>query len=88
MNAISPTFANKLDLWIWQTKIDTQKIDGSSFEIFGIVIASFLMNNIVGKSRFLKEIFLLANISIDIALKMPILILNNAKINILEPELS
>lgn len=41
MNVINPNFAKKLGLRIYQNEIGTQKIDGSSLEIFGIVTAFF-----------------------------------------------
>lgn len=41
VNTINPPFVRKLDLHIQKISIRTQKIDGSSFKIFEIVIANF-----------------------------------------------
>lgn len=86
VNAMNPTFTKKLDLWVQQIKISTQKINGSILEIFGMVIASFLIDYKVKKLSFFEETFLLANISIDIVLEMPFLILSKIEINFLERE--
>lgn len=45
------------------------------------MIASFLVDDINKKSSFFKKVFLLADISIDVALKMFFLILSNIKVN-------
>ena len=41
VNAITLGYALKLGLKICFTNVKTQKIDGSTLEIFGIVLASF-----------------------------------------------
>ena len=38
-------FVKKLGLWILETKVDTQKIDGSKLNTFEMVIASFLVED-------------------------------------------
>lgn len=81
MNTISSTFAKKLGFWIQRTEVGAQKIDSSSLKIFEIVIAFFSIDNRASKPQFFKEILLIANINIDIALEILILILSNAKIN-------
>lgn len=58
-----------------------KKIDNSPFKTFGMVIASFIINNKDGKSCFLEEIFLSANISINIAFEIFFLILSNVQTN-------
>lgn len=60
--------------------VSTQKIDNSHLEIFCTIIASFLVDNKDGKSRFFEEIFLLAEVSIDIVFKISYLILSNVQI--------
>ena len=47
---------------------------------FGIVITTFLIYDKYKKNRFFKKSSLLANISVDIILKMILFILNNANI--------
>ena len=57
-----------------------QKIDSIILKTFKMVIAVFSMHDRAKKIRFFKEIFLLADISMDVALKMSFLTLNNADI--------
>ena len=64
-----------------KTKVGTPKIDGSKLYIFDIVIAFFLVEDKEGKLRFFEKTFLLANISMNIALEMLFLILSNIEID-------
>lgn len=84
VNRISPNFAKKLGFEVWQTKIGTQKIDSLSLKTFKIVIESFLNDDKLGRSRFFKKTFLLANISIDIDFRMLFFTLSNIEINFLQ----
>lgn len=52
INIINPNYARKLGLKIQKTNIEAQKIDGSTLEIFGIVITSFYVEDKVGRPRF------------------------------------
>lgn len=70
LNIISLTFAKKLGLWVWRTKVGIKKIDSSSLKIFEIVISSLLIDNKAGGLWFFKKNFLIANISINIAFGM------------------
>lgn len=74
-------FAKKLDFLVYKTKVDAQKIDKSKLDIFGIVLASFSINNKEERTDFFKKTFLLTDISIDIALKMFFFTLNNVEID-------
>lgn len=60
--------------------MEAQKIDGTTLKSFGIVIAAFSVNNKAEKVRFFEETFLLADISMDMALEMSFLTLSNANI--------
>lgn len=73
-------FAKKLGLLIYKTKVSTQKINGFRLVTFDMVIALFSMEDKKRKSRFFEESFLLADISINIALDMPFLTLTNDEI--------
>lgn len=64
-----------------------QKIYGIRLETFGMVIISFLINNKDEKSRFFKKTFRLANISIDVAFKIPVLTLSNVKVDFIMQKL-
>ena len=41
VNAMSPAYASKLGLKVYHTDVRAQKIDGSTLETFGMVLASF-----------------------------------------------
>ena len=45
VNAIHPTFVEKLGLVMQTTNVNAPKIDGTSFEIYEIVIAAFLVTD-------------------------------------------
>ena len=60
--------------------VEAQKIDGSTFETFGMVLASFQVEDKLRKARFFQETILLANLSIEVVLEMPFLIFNNTDI--------
>lgn len=61
--------------------MNAQKIDDSKLETFGMVIALFQVDNKDEKSCFFEEIFLLAEISIDVAFRMFFLTLSNVQVN-------
>lgn len=81
---MSPTFIKKLGSYVRRTEVIAQKINSSSFKIFVIVIVSFSRDNKIGRPRLFEEIFVIANISIDIAFGMTFLTLNNIEINFSE----
>lgn len=45
-----------------------------------MVLASFQVEDKLGRARFFQEIFLLADISVEMVLGMPFLTVNNADI--------
>ena len=49
---MSPAYAKKLGLRIRPTDVGAQKIDGSHLDIFGMVIAGFLLQDKLGKVQF------------------------------------
>ena len=73
-------FAAKLDLYIRPTSIDTQKIDGSMLKTYGMTIAGFSIQDVLGKIRFFEETFLLADTSTNVVLGMLFLSLSNADV--------
>lgn len=75
------SFAKKLNFCLRKIYISTQKINSSRFEIFEIVIDSFLVDDKNRKSRFFKKDFLLVDITIDIAFGILYFSLSNIKIN-------
>lgn len=80
INTMMPAFALKLGLKVRPTNFGAQKIDGSIFKTFEIVLASFQVKDKLGKARFFQETFLLADISVEVGLEMPFFTLSNTDI--------
>ena len=80
VNAMSPAYAAQLSLKVWKTNICAHKIDKSSLATYDMIIANFQVLNKLGCSWFFQETFLLTNISMEMVLSMPFLILNTADV--------
>ena len=80
VNAMTLGYALKLGLKVRPTDVGAQKINGSTLETFGMVLASFQIEDKLGKPRFFQETFLLADFSVEVVLGMPFLTFNNANI--------
>ena len=80
VNAMNPAYASRLGLRVHRNDIGAQKIDGSTLETFGMVLASFQVEDKLGRRRFFQETFLLADISMGVVLDMPFLTFSNADI--------
>ncbi len=83
---MTPAYATKLDLTAQKTSVKAQKIDGSPLETYGMISASFLLQDSLGKVRFFKETFLLTDTSMEVVLGMPFLFLNNVDVKFAELE--
>ena len=88
VNAMTPAYASKLGLRVRHTDVGAQKIDGSTLQTFGMVLANFQVEDKLGRTRFFQETFLLANISAEVVLGMPFLTLSNADVQFKEKELT
>ena len=84
---MQPAYATKLGLCTRKIDLGIQKIDGFYLDSFEIVIADCLVNNKLERVRFFQETFLLANISLEMDLRIPFLILSKADIRFAEQEL-
>ena len=71
-----------------QLNFQTQKIDGSSLNIFRMVIAGYQVIDELGKAWFFQKIFLLANNIMKVVLEMPFLTFSNTNIQFAEKELT
>ena len=87
VNAMHPTYATKLGLHARKIDVDAQKIDGSHLDTFGIVIADCSVKDKLGKIRFFRKTFLLANIGLEMVLGMLFLTFSKADIRFAEREL-
>ena len=88
VNAMTPAYAAHLGLKVRVTNIGAQKIDGFSLATYSMVIAAFQVVDKLGHSRFFPEIFLLADISMEVVLGMPFLTLSNANVQFAEKKLT
>ena len=82
-----PAFAERLGLVVQTTNIGTQKIDGTTLETYGMVVAAFSVTDQTNRVRFFEETFLVANVSPDVVLEMPFLTLSSANIDFPKREL-
>ena len=57
VNAITPAYASQLGLRARHTNVGAQKIDGSTLKTFGMVLASFQVEDKLGRARFFQETF-------------------------------
>ncbi len=73
-----PAYATKLGLTAQKTSVGAQKINGSLLETYGMVSASFSLQDSLRKVWFFEETFLLANTSMEVVLEMLFLALSNA----------
>ena len=67
--------------------VGTQKIDGTTLDTYGIVVAAFSMTDKANRVRFFEETFLVANVSPKVVLGMPFLTLSGADVDSLGREL-
>ena len=81
-------YASRLGLQVYRTNIGAQKIDGSTLKTFGMVLASFQVEDKVGRIQFFQETFLLADISMGVVLGIPFLTLSNADVQFVEKALT
>ena len=87
VNAMYPIYAMKLSLCATKIDIRAQKIDRSHLDTLEIVIADYSVKNKLKKVRFFQEIFLLANIDLEVVLGMLFLTFSKADIQFAEQEL-
>lgn len=88
VNTMTPAYAKKPGLRIQKTNIGAQKIDRSTLEIYGIVIASFQVQNMLEKARFFKETFLVVDTSVEVIFKMSFLTLRKVEIDFAKKKLT
>ena len=87
VNAIHPAYTTKLGLRARKIDVGAQKIDGSHWNTFEIVIADCSVKDKLEKVRFFQKTFLLANIGLEVVLEMLFLTLSKADIRCAERKL-
>ena len=81
VNAIYPTFAERLGLVVQTINVGAQKINGITLKTYGMVVAAFLVTDQVDKIRFFEETFLVANVSPNMLLGMSFFTLSGADVD-------
>ena len=87
INAVHPFFVKQLGLSIRPINVGVQKIDGTTLDTHGMVVAAFSVVDKANRVRFFEETFLLANVSPEVVLGMPFLTLSNADVDFLSRDL-
>ena len=80
-------YVSKLGLKVHPINVRAQKIDGSTLEIFRIVLASFQVEDKLRRAWLFQETFLVANISAEVVLGMLFPTLCNANVQFVEKKL-
>ena len=82
-----PAFTERLGLVVQTTNVGTKKIDGTTLETYGMVVAAFSVTDQADRVRFFEEIFLVANVSPDVVLGMLFFTLSGANVDFPKREL-
>ena len=85
---MTPGYASKLSLKVRLIDVGAQKINGSIFKTFGMVLASFQVEDKLERPRFFQETFLLADLSVKMILGMPFLTFSNVNIQFAQKKLT
>ena len=86
VNVVYPIFAKELGLFIRSIDVRAQKIDGTTLDTYGMVVAAFLMKNKANQVKFFEETFMMANVSPEVVLGMFFLTLSRADVDFLGPK--
>ena len=81
VNAIYSILAEKLSFVVRTTNVGIKQIDCTTIETYKIVVVVFLIIDQADKIKFFKKIFLVVNISPNVVLKMPFLIMSVANVD-------
>ena len=81
VNAMHPAFAEGLGFVVRATNVGTQKIDGTTLQMYRMVVAAFSVTDQADRIRFFEETFLIANVSPDVVFEMPFFTLSGADVD-------
>ena len=87
VNIMALAYASKLGFKVYSIDVGAQKVDGSILKIVGMVLASFQIEDKLGRAQFFLKTFLLANINVEVVLDMLFLTFNNTDVQFIEKEL-
>ena len=74
-------FVKQLGLSIRLADVGAQKIDGTTLNTYGMIVAAFSMEDQANQVRFFEESFLVANVSPEVVLGMSFLTLSGADVD-------
>ena len=77
---MTTVYVAKLGLKVRKIDIGAQKIDGSTLISFEMVLASFQVEDKLGRTWFFQETFTLADINTKVVLGMPFLTFSNTDV--------
>ena len=72
---------------MWTTNVGAQKIDGTTLETYGMMVAVFLVIDQADRIRFFEETFLVVNVSPYMILGMLFFTLNDVDVDFPKREL-
>lgn len=81
VKTIYPIFSKELSLSIQPIDIEAEKINNTTLDHYDMVVAAFSITDKANYIKFFEEIFKMANISLEIVLKMLFFISKTANIN-------
>ena len=81
INVMHLAFTERLDLVVRAINVGAQKIDGTTLETYGMVVAAFSVIDQANRIRFFEKTFLVANVSPDMVFGMPFFTLSDADID-------
>ena len=81
VNAIHPSFVKQLGFSIRPTDVRAQKIDGTTLDTQGMIVAVFSVVDKANRVGFFEKTFLVANVNPEVVLGMPFFTLSNANVD-------
>ena len=87
VNAIYATFVKELSFSIRPTEGGVQKIDGTTLDIYRMVVTAFPVTDKANRVKFFEKSFLVANISLGIVFEMLFFTLSDVNIDFFDQKL-
>ncbi len=78
---MSQDFAYQLSLKIRKTNIRDQKIDGTTLKTYRMIVSIFSVWDKDDRERFFEESFLLADVKLDLVLRILFLTMSNTNVD-------
>lgn len=88
VNKMPLVYPSKISFQVHQIDIGAQKLNSSIFKTFEMILASFQVEDKLGKACFFQKTFLLTDISIEMVLKMLFITFSNVDIQFAKKKVS